>query len=588
MKHIILFTISCFISGISYAQVMHSETNITITQGTTLYVDGNLNINAGEINLNEGATLSMGNNRTLSVNNGGSLNLTGSVTFPALVSSPGYFNLEVNSGGTIGAQHAIFERLGNNGVFIKPGANVDPSKPFDNSTFRNGITGGTLLTVNNNQVFTVNNAVFPGNNWGGSYNVTKMVNNGEVDFVDASGGFAGTPFESDPFSRVFWGDELMTHSIPLPEGWSGLSSYVMPANDNIVSIFDPLGSNFVVAQTMTQAYYPAGGINTIVSWQPQSAYRIKMNAPDVLDISGEEEANKVFGMNAGWSLVPVIANQPVNVASLFTGTSVQLVKDVAGVGVYWPAFGINTLGSLLPGKAYYAYLNSSGSVTFPANSKSAWTAQLPQVKHPDHPWDEVAITGSSHLIAIEADGMQQLQPGDLFGVFSQQQVCFGITEIYEPRNNALIAAYADDPFTIAKDGFEEMEPMTYRIFRPSTGEVFDVEVEYNQNLPHTRYFTGEGLSAIKMLKLSATGINNELVTGISIYPNPATSIVTIGGITGIEQVLIMSVEGAIVMTYNPKTEGNQVLDISRLPAGIYQVQIRTSQGVATRKVVKGQ
>lgn len=588
MKHIILFTISCFISGISIAQVMQSETNITITQGATLYVDGNLNINAGEINLNQGATLSMGNNRTLSVNYGGSLKLTGSVTFPALVSSPGYFNLEVNSGGTIGAQHTIFEKLANNGVFIKPGANVDPSHPFDNSTFRNGITGGTLLTVNNDQVFTVNAAVFPSNNWGGSYNVTKTVNNGEVHFVDASGGFAGTPFENDPFARVFWGDELMTHSIPLPAGWSGLSSYVTPANNNIVSIFVPLGSNFIIAQTMTQAYYPAGGINTIVSWQPQSAYRIKMNAPDVLDISGEEEFNKVFGMNAGWSLVPVIANQPVNVASLFAGTSVQLVKDVAGVGVYWPAFGINTLGSLLPGKAYYAYLNSSGLVTFPANSKSAWTAQRPQIKHPDHPWDEVAITGSSHLIAIETDGMQQLQPGDLFGVFSQQQVCFGITEIYDPRNNALIAAYADDSFTGIKDGFDEMEPMTYRIFRPSTGEVFEVEVEYNQDLPHSGNFTGEGLSAIRMLKLSATGINNELVTGISIYPNPTTSIVTIGGITGIEQILIMSVEGAIVMTYNPKTEGNQVIDLSRLPAGIYQVQIRTSQGVVTRKVAKGQ
>jgi hypothetical protein len=50
----------------------------------------------------------------------------------------------------------------------------------------------------------------------------------------------------------------------------------------------------------------------------------------------------------------------------------------------------------------------------------------------------------------------------------------------------------------------------------------------------------------------------------------------------------MSAEGAVVMRFNPKSEGNQVLDLSALHAGFYQVQIRTSQGVVTRKVVRGQ
>lgn len=586
MKHIILFTISCFISGISIAQVMQSETNITITQGATLYVDGNLNINSGEINLNQGATLSMGSNRMLSVNNGGSLNLTGSATHPALVTSPGYFNLEVNSGGTIGAQYAIFERLGNNGVLIKPGANVDISQPFDNSTFRNGITGGTLLTVNNNQVFTVNNAVFPANNWGGSYNVTKMVNNGEVDFVNATGGFAGTPFENDPFSRVFWGDELMTHSIPLPEGWSGLSSYIMPADNNIVGIFAPVSPNFIIAQTMTQAFYPAGGMNTIGNWQPQSAYRIKMSAPDVLDISGAEESNKVFGINAGWSLVPVIANQPVNVASLFTGTSVQLVKDVAGVGVYWPAFGINTLGSLLPGKAYYAYLNSSGSVTFPANTKSAWTAQLAQVKHPDHPWNEVAVTGSSHLIAIEGSHTHGLLPGDVIGAFSQQEICHGVAEINDPKSNFILTAYADDHLTAFKDGFDEMESMSYKVYRPSTGETFDVEVEYNLQLPQTGYFASEGLTAIKMLKLSATGIASDFSSKINIYPNPSDGQVWISGISEISKIEMIGSLGTTIKTVENGGQSELNLDLSDLQPGVYQIKLTGEKGIVVKRIVK--
>ena len=80
---------------------------------------------------------------------------------------------------------------------------------------------------------------------------------------------------------------------------------------------------------------------------------------------------------------------------------------------------------------------------------------------------------------------------------------------------------------------------------------------------------------------------NDFAKGLYIYPNPTNSKITIGGITGIDEILVMASDGAVVMRINPKTEGNQVLDLSVLPAGIYEVQIRTAQGVVTRKVVKG-
>ena len=271
MKYIILFIISCFISGMTIAQVMRSETNMTVTQGTTLYIDGNLNINAGEINLNAGATLSMGNNRTLSVNNGGQLNVLGSSLLPATITSPGYFGFDVNSGGTIGAHHAVFERMGEMGVHIKAGATINPVHAFQNSTFQNGIIGGTLLIINNEQNITIQDAYFPTNNWGGNYNVVKSADQGMVTFQDAFGGFAGSLFEKDSYGRVFWGDELLTHSIPLPAGWSSLSSYIMPVNNSIEDVFAPVLPDFIIAQTMSGIYYPAGPVNTIGDWLGQSA-----------------------------------------------------------------------------------------------------------------------------------------------------------------------------------------------------------------------------------------------------------------------------------------------------------------------------
>lgn len=569
------------------AQGLNIGTNMIITGGTIMYVDGNLLVDGGTITFHEGTSLIMGNNRTLSVNDGGSLLFSGSIGNPTLMSSPGYFGFEINSGGTIGAGHSIFERMNADGIHIKPGANVDPSHPFDNSTFRNGITGGTLLTVNNNQVFTVNNALFPANTWGGSYNVTKTVDQGEVHFVNATGGFAGTPFENDPFARVFWGDELMTHSIPLPAGWSGLSSYVMPANNDIVDIFSHVAPNFIIAQTMTQAYYPAGSLNTIGSWNSQSAYKVKMSSPDVLDVSGDEESNKIFDMSGGWNLLPVITNQPVNVASLFAGTGVQLVKDVAGVGVYWPDYGINTLGSLLPGSAYYARLAAPASVQYPDNAKLAWTALLPEVQHPDHPWNKVIVTGSTHLIAISAEGSMGILPDDILGVFTPDNICYGVVQIIDPANNFFITAYSDDQTTAQKDGFASYELMNLKIYRPKTGEIHDVEVEYDLNMPQTGYFAGEGLSAVKVMKLGATGIGSaSTAANISIYPNPAKNQVTVSGISDVNRVELYDTSGRLVRAIDHDGQTTLNIDLGGLNAGIYQIKLTGDSISAVKKIVK--
>jgi len=118
--------------------------------------------------------------------------------------STGNYTFNIDQGGTIGAQYGIFEYMNTNGIYLKAGSIVDAAYPFNNCTFRNGISAGRLLTVGNNQNFTVNNASFPANTWGGQYNVYKNVTSGIVNFVGATGGFAGAAFEYDPYNLINW------------------------------------------------------------------------------------------------------------------------------------------------------------------------------------------------------------------------------------------------------------------------------------------------------------------------------------------------------------------------------------------------
>ncbi len=191
------------------------EGNLMVENGTynlgvnhQCIVSGDVNINDGGIlQIQNASYLSLTNGNTLNVNSGGILDISGvsggSTTVRGITAGQ-YYNFNVNSGGTISAVNCIFRDMTLNGVNIAASATVNPSGAFTGCTFQYGQAAGTLLTVNNNQVFTVRNAVFPTNSWGGASNVAKSVASGRVYFVDFSGGFSGESFDNDPNNRLDW------------------------------------------------------------------------------------------------------------------------------------------------------------------------------------------------------------------------------------------------------------------------------------------------------------------------------------------------------------------------------------------------
>jgi hypothetical protein len=87
---------------------------------------------------------------------------------------------------------------------LKPEALVDPANSLNYCTFRNGASGGSLLTLNNEQSFTMANAVFPANTWGGAYCGSMTVNSGSVIFPLWGGAFGGQTHEHDTYNRIQW------------------------------------------------------------------------------------------------------------------------------------------------------------------------------------------------------------------------------------------------------------------------------------------------------------------------------------------------------------------------------------------------
>lgn len=197
-------------NSISMTSDVSCNGNLNVVSGSLntgahdLNCAGNVDVN-GNMNIPASGALIMSSGKTINVNNGGYLEVIGNSTNAAMVTcSSGYYGVDVESGGTLGANYGIFEKMNVNGVYIKNGATVDPDDPMDNCTFRLGASGGRLLRIDNNQSFTITGAQFPANTWGGAYNVTKNLSLGSVYFAGWSGDFGGPTYEQDPYGRLFW------------------------------------------------------------------------------------------------------------------------------------------------------------------------------------------------------------------------------------------------------------------------------------------------------------------------------------------------------------------------------------------------
>ena len=170
---------------------------------------GNVTVeNGGKLLVDAGAELEVGQT-TLEIQSGGLLDVRGVSGNPATVQAWNggtglRFAFLLRSGAVLRAENAVFEYLDAGGLQVQSGATVEEPFTFHNCAFRYGTAGGTLLDLQNNQSFTIRNAVFPSNAGGGASNVRKTTTLGSADFVHATGVFAGESYDDDTNNLVDW------------------------------------------------------------------------------------------------------------------------------------------------------------------------------------------------------------------------------------------------------------------------------------------------------------------------------------------------------------------------------------------------
>jgi len=373
---------------------------------------------------------------------------------------------------------------------------------------------------------------------------------------------------------------LETQTVHLFQGWNGLSAYLTPYNaGNNYLLFDPVIGNLIVVYNFGGAFWP-GNTNTL-NWVDHSGYVAKMLADDDMLFCGDRISNLVINLNPNWNIIPVLSDHDVDVTSVFDNqVDFKIVMEVAHYNMYWPAYGINTLGDMESGKSYFVFMNSADAVDF-GNASPKTSPFVPHELVNTSPWNDVVSSPAGHVVAFSAGACSNFKPGDMVGAFTSSGLCAGMINM---ESQAIgLHVNGDDPYTAQLDGFANDETMTYRLYRPESGGQFNLSVVYDDKLDHSGLYHDFAMSAIIDVKMAPTGIQSIADADIRIYPNPSHGIFNVDGISSETEIMVYDAFGGLI--YSKTTHKPMAINLSDQPAGIYLIQIKTLVGTHYQKII---
>jgi hypothetical protein len=374
-----------------------------------------------------------------------------------------------------------------------------------------------------------------------------------------------------------------THHVDIPAGWSGISSSIAPGQAQVADVMDPIFSDLIILQNMDGAYWPGQNVNTLGTWNSHSGYKIKVSEDVILPVRGFFEENKTLELSAGWNLIPVLSNCPVDIAELFTETQddIVLVKEIAGDRLYWPEMQIQSLDEFHPGKAYLVKTGASVSFTYPECTDTK--QQATQTDQPASPWETTVPTGNSHVVAFPASVLEDFEPGDFIGAFTPEGLCAGYMNIAPYEANQTMVVFANDSLTSTQDGFLQGQIIKFRLFSLSEVKEFDLVATFDESYPDAGTFAFEGISVLNNLKVDNTGIG-EQQNFTRIFPNPAQDRISISIKDNEEALLTVSgISGKSYLTMNIASK--EIINLSDFTPGIYIFRLMGKGFTEVHKVV---
>jgi hypothetical protein len=385
-------------------------------------------------------------------------------------------------------------------------------------------------------------------------------------------------------------------NISLAAGWNMVSAYVAANNSVLDSLMTNVAANMVIMKNNGgQVYWPSFGVNSIGSWNCNEGYQVYMSSPSVLAIQGSMIIPETtpISLAQGWNMVSYLRYTSLAAETALTGivNNLVIVKNNLGQ-VYWPAFSVNSIGSLMPGEGYQIYMSTASTLTYASNTGPVPKAIASRTLVPSCQYYSIPVqaTGANAILLANST---ELEDGDEVGVWTKNNTMAGAGVMNEGK--VLITVWGDNDMTSddvegAKSGEElflkwwsvkdnkENNMTIMSLTDGLTGHVLDGQLRYQSD-------------ALWVAQLEKTAVVPTSFQLAQNYPNPFNPTTTINYIIpepGKVTVDIFNVTGQKVasLVNGQMSAGSHsvVWNAEKCSAGVYFYTVKAGNHTKTMKM----
>lgn len=319
-----------------------------------------------------------------------------------------------------------------------------------------------------------------------------------------------------------------------------------------------------------------GYTGTVSSLSPTELYKVEMSTGDNIQLSGKlfNSALKPVPLTQGWNWIgyPMAGAMSVNEALvLLDADEDDCIVGQDGTAVFNDGLWRGTLTTLEPGKGYLLKTSSDKPLRLNA-SRASVRLHAPTIKGQD----------DSEIWTVDIHRYPNVTPviADLWdGYTLTSQVGYGLAAFVGDECRG-IAREVNGRWMMNVYGVGG-EKITFKALDRSTGLLHDI----SESETFTADLLGTMGLPVQLHIADGSGLNNVLFDGVNVKPTLTTGPVTIEAGADINEVEVLNVGGATIMSYTNIPTGF-TLYLSSEPDGIYLVKVTTGKNVSTVKVLK--
>ena len=295
-------------------------------------------------------------------------------------------------------------------------------------------------------------------------------------------------------------------------------------------------------------------------------------------------------LSSGWGIMGYLHMTNYNAADMMAPVVEQLtiLKDENG-SVYWPMFGLNSIGEMSPGKGYQVKMMENTSFSYPSGGRFGFSdvTLVDKTIFYDSPYN----TGNNMTVGLPTSAWDIMPAiGDEIAAYDESGKLIGSTTF--GGENIALTVWGDDLTTNTKDGLAIGEKVTFKLWNS------DMNTE--STLIITKWDAGSDEYAVDGISIASNIIisGSESANAYKLYqnePNPFNGTTTIKFYVPENSEVMIGVynmlgEYVAEVTNSRYNAGKHEVEFKSndLGQGTYFVRMTTNNFIATRnmKIVK--